>query len=93
MSMKYILFYKTKSPIGKSQPPIISEPLMVVFSKHVDHDKMAEAVERLTEGNHNSWYRPMYRPMSAGFTDGSKCYGRSETLNLDSNPCDKEYLP
>jgi len=38
--MKYILFEKHKAKTG-------NKPLMVVFTESVDHDKMAESIERL----------------------------------------------
>ena len=39
-----------------------------------------------------NWKRESWRPISAGFTNGETCYGRSESLNLDSRPEDTAYL-
>lgn len=50
------------------------------FDKHINHDYFYEVV-----GHMDDQFR---KKVSAGFTDGLTCYGRSETLNLDSNPDD-----
>lgn len=95
IKMKYIVFHPTRLSEDALANTADSEPLMVVFSTHIDHDKMAEAVRYLTKDSRadGGWYSPGYRPISAGFTNGKDCYGRSDTLNLGSNPNDKEYLP
>lgn len=51
---------------------------IVVFSKSINHDFMFDAVQYVDEN--------FRKKLSAGFTNGLACYGRSETLNLDSNP-------
>lgn len=53
-----------------------------IFDKNINHDYMYEAIQGLNE--------ELHKAISAGFTDGLSCYGRSETLNLDSNPDDFE---
>lgn len=50
----------------------------VVFDKSINHDFMSLAACQMSE--------EFLRPVSAGFTDGLTCYGRSETLNKNSNP-------
>ena len=52
---------------------------MVVFDTSINHDYMELAVSSMQDD-------VFYRPASAGFTDGLTCFGRSETLNLDSRP-------
>lgn len=47
------------------------------FDKHINHDWFYEVV-----GHMEDQFR---KKVSAGFTNGLSCYGRSETLNLDSN--------
>lgn len=58
---------------------------MFVFPDTINHDCMAEMLYRIKNHNGNGWKRVPRRPISAGFiTVSGKCYGRSETLNLDS---------
>lgn len=59
-----------------------------IFPRMVDHDRMAEACEAIRFGDSRNWARK-YRNgecVSAGFVDGMRCHGRSESLNLDSRP-------
>jgi len=57
-----------------------------VFPRMVDHDRMAEACERIRFG-HRDWNR-LYKQngecVAAGFIDGGKCHGHSETLGIKS---------
>lgn len=55
-----------------------------IFPKSVNHDCMAEVVGRIKNQTWGNWVRVWRTPVSAGFTDGKTCHGRSETLNLDS---------
>lgn len=58
-----------------------------VFPRDVDHDRMFEACEAIRFGNERTWERKIRmngEAIAAGFIDGGKCHGRSETLNLDS---------
>ena len=57
---------------------------LVVFPSTINHDAMAEALSLIRHGPLRNWTRPDRLPISAGFTDGLNCYGRSESLNLDS---------
>lgn len=61
-----------------------------IFPKEVDHDRMYEAMEAIRfdvpgtfRGN---WKRKLREgeAISAGFVGNGLCYGRSETLGLDS---------
>jgi hypothetical protein len=74
--MKYIV---TKDEEGKVE--------FFMFPKSINHNDFADAVQRIktyVNGNHRDWIRLQRTPISAGFTDGKSCTGRSETLNLDS---------
>ena len=53
-----------------------------LFEKHINHDWFYEVV-----GHMDDQFR---KRSNAGFTNGVSCYGRSETLNLDSDPTDFE---
>lgn len=56
-----------------------------VFPSTINHDCMAEVLCRIKNHTHGNWNRIPRRPISAGFiTVKGECYGRSETLNLDS---------
>ncbi len=58
---------------------------MFVFPDTINHDCMAEVISRIKNQSHGSWERVLRRPISAGFiTVEGECYGRSETLRLDS---------
>jgi hypothetical protein len=74
--MKYICVEKED---GKQE--------IIVFPKTIDHDVMAESVGRMKNSTYGNWKREWRTPVSAGFvTMDWKCYGRSETLDLDSRP-------
>ena len=53
------------------------------FPTNIDHNEFAEVLSYIKTGGRN-WRREYAKPISAGFTDGITCFGRSETLNLDS---------
>jgi len=71
--MKYIVTVNEKD-----------EEEIFIFPKTVDHDCMAEVLMRIKNHSHGDWYRVPRKPIAAGFTDGKTCWGRSETLNMDS---------
>lgn len=74
--MKYIV---TENEEGKQE--------IFMFPKRYNHDDMADTVNHLKSfKNHNprEWARKYKKPIAAGFTDGSHCHGRSETLDLSS---------
>lgn len=59
-----------------------------VFPKCIDHDRFHESLAAIRFGSSHDWKRHVLgRPselVSAGFVEGMRCMGRSETLNLDS---------
>jgi hypothetical protein len=76
IEMKYVVVESTEQ--GKQ---------LFIFPKNIDHDRMAETLSFIRHGG-QTWNRIFRTPISAGFTDGITCYGRSETLVLDSQPGD-----
>lgn len=80
IEMKYVV---AKDESGNEQ--------IFIFPKQIDHDAFAEVLSYIKTGGRN-WKREYREPVSAGFTDGLKCYGRSETLNLDSRQIDATFL-
>lgn len=81
--MKYIV---TKMDDGTEE--------LFMFPKSIDHDKFADAVDRIRRRTgFMGWERDSRTPIAAGFTDGVKCVGRSETLGLDSRgPIDEALI-
>lgn len=74
--MKYVV---TEDENGKQE--------LFMFPKHINHDDFADClrgIKTYINGNHREWERMYRKPIAAGFTDGKKCTGRSETLDLDS---------
>lgn len=63
-----------------------------IFPASVNHDIMAEAIYALKNKSHGAWKRIYRKPVSAGFVDGGKCTGRSETLGLSCRPQDTSFL-
>ncbi|WP_144106850.1 hypothetical protein [Paraburkholderia sp. BCC1886] len=58
-----------------------------VFPRSVDHDRMAEALQAIRFGSERNWRRELHEEgsvISAGFVENATCFGRSETLGLDS---------
>lgn len=80
MEMKYVV---VKSKAGEQ---------MVIFPKNIYHDALAETLSYVKHGTGREWERFHREPVSAGFTDGVTCYGRSESLNLDSRTIDTMIL-
>ena len=65
---------------------------LFVFPKNINHDSFSDILSTIEEtvlGKLDNFYR---QPVSAGFTDGLRCHGRSETLNLVSRPQDTDLL-
>ncbi len=79
--MKYIV---TKSEEGLEE--------IFVFSREINHNIMAEAVFALRDSGHGNWKRIRRKPIAAGFVEGGRCCGRSESLNLGSRPEDTRLL-
>lgn len=65
---------------------------LVIFPKNIDHDEMANVLSYIKHGTSQNWKRIFRKPVSAGFTDGVLCYGRSESLNLKARSIDTSLL-
>lgn len=63
-----------------------------IFPASVNHDIMADAIYALKNKSHGAWKRIYRKPVSAGFVEGGKCTGRSETLGLSCRPQDTSLL-
>lgn len=72
--MKYIV---TKTEEGGKEE-------IFIFPKSINHDCMMEALRVIRTETHGGWTRVRRQAIAAGFTDGRRCIGRSETLRLDS---------
>lgn len=79
--MKYIV---TKTEDGKRD--------IFLFPSTINHDAMAEALYGIKNQTHGDWERIRRKPVSAGFIEGGKCCGRSESLRLESHAGDTELL-
>ena len=77
--MKYIV---TKDGLGQDR--------IFIFSKTINHDCFSQVVNELI--GDDMGLDTYMRVISAGFTDLKTCYGRSETLNLDSLSEDTDLL-
>jgi hypothetical protein len=66
-----------------------------IFPDAVHHKDMAQAVEHLKyhPADRTAWRRLYREPISAGFVEGGKCVGNSESLMLTSRPEDTALLP
>lgn len=73
--MKYVV---TKTQNGPEQ--------IFIFEKSIDHGRFYEVLSYIKEGHGRDWNREFRELISAGFTDGKICWGRSESLNKDSRP-------
>ena len=65
---------------------------LFVFPKTINHDEFAEVLSYIKHVYGSNWGRIYRKPISAGFTDGAKCYGRSESLDLDARPGDTRLM-
>ena len=57
---------------------------LFIFPKNINHDSFAETLSYIKFGDEKNWKRIFRETISAGFTDGQTCYGKSETLGLSS---------
>lgn len=82
--MKYIV---TKQENGTEE--------IFIFPRAVHHKDMAQTVEHLKHhpDDGSGWRRLHREPISAGFVEGGKCVGNSESLMLASRPEDTALLP
>lgn len=72
-------FITTKDENGKEE--------IFLFPRSIDHDAMAEMLERIKNHTHGNWRRVFRQPISAGFVDSKGvCGGKSETLGLAARP-------
>jgi len=80
--MKYI---RTADENGKHE--------IFVFPESVNHDAMAEVLDRIKNQTNEPWQRLRREPVSAGFVskDG-KCFGSSMTLGIKSDQSDTGLL-
>jgi hypothetical protein len=65
---------------------------LFTFPKNINHDDFADVLSHIKVGSASRWNRFFRQPISAGFTDGKACYGRSESLNLDCRNQDTALL-
>lgn len=65
---------------------------LFIFPATYTHKFFAENISNMQVEKGNAWERYYQEPVSAGFTDGKKCYGRSESLDLKSRPQDTALL-
>lgn len=82
INMKYIVFADKRG-----------EEYIVVFPQSLSHFDIANNLSTYrvtTDIVNDKWHRDNFKPISAGFIDSSGCYGRSETLDLNSRPKDTE---
>ena len=73
--MKYVV---TKTKGGPEQ--------IFIFEKGIDHDRFYEVLSYIKEGHDRNWLREFRELVSAGFTDGKICWGKSETMKKNSRP-------
>lgn len=60
---------------------------IIVFSTHIVHAHMFEALQRMKFGDMVDWKRRSSHVVGAGFVDYvGNCYGRSESLGVASRP-------
>jgi hypothetical protein len=79
--MKYVTTRRTD---GKEE--------IFIFPRDVHHDCMAEALNRIRSQSWGDWHRVFREPIAAGFVEGGKCVGASETLGLKSRDEDTALL-
>ena len=68
---------------------------LFIFPKNIDHNAFAEVLSNIRfykNGNPRDWKRIYREPISAGFTDGNTCYGKSESLSMSSTHSDTVLL-
>ena len=73
--MKYVV---TKTKEGTEQ--------IFIFEKGIEHNRFCEVLSYIKKGHDRAWRREFRELISAGFTDGKACWGKSESLNKDSRP-------
>jgi len=71
--MKYVVMKDTE---GKET--------IFIFDESINHDCMAEVAGHIKNQSYGHWERVRRSPVAAGFTDGIKCWGLSESLDMKS---------
>lgn len=83
--MKYVV---TANESGKEE--------IFIFNRNINHDDFAETVSYIKRRDltkhHGHWECEYCKPIAAGFYEGGKCVGHSETLNLKSRGAIDETL-
>jgi hypothetical protein len=69
-----------------------NEEEMFIFPKSVNHDCFAEVVDRIKNQSYGQWSRERRVVVSAGFTNGLSCYGKSESLGVASRDIDTKIM-
>lgn len=59
---------------------------LFVFPSNLNHSAESEVLSYIKTGSSTNWSRTYREPLSAGFFDGDRCFGASETPNLKSRP-------
>lgn len=65
---------------------------LFIFPRNINHDAMAEVLGYIKNQTHGNWSRVFRKPISAGFIEGGKCCGMSESLKLKARPEDTALL-
>lgn len=81
MEMKYVVVHSEEQ--GEQ---------LFIFPKNINHTDFSEILSYIKIGTPQHWKRVHRTIISAGFTDGSTCYGLSETLKLASRKEDTNLL-
>lgn len=63
-----------------------------IFPSSVNHSIFAESICAMRNQRHGSWKRIRREPVSAGFIEGGKCVGNSESLGLRAREIDSSLL-
>lgn len=84
--MKFVCF---KNPENGSEE-------IIIFPKTINHDCFAEVQGHIKNQTHGKWHRVRRVPVSAGFVtftkNGATCFGKSETLGLETREQDTDIL-
>lgn len=65
---------------------------LFIFPTSIEHDRFAEVLYYIRPPAPWTYSSACRKAVSAGFTDGETCYGRSELLDLDSRKEDTVLL-
>ena len=79
--MKYIV---TKTEDGTEE--------IFLFPKSVNHKMFSESVYAIKDQSYGNWKRIRREVVSAGFIEGGRCTGYSESLGIGSREQDTSFL-